>query len=92
MISHEFGIEQKDSEIIITANQFNKILEGIFIKIAEHLITIKKTTHTHFNQIIYSHELNNEVYEAIPLQYLLDNLEKINIKLDTIGYIVYMRN
>ena len=78
-------MKNDDSEVVITTNQFNKILEGIFIKIAEHLLTNKKTSRSHFNHIIYSHELNNEVYEAIPLQYLLDDLEKINIKLDTIG-------
>ena len=77
--------KNEDSEVVITTNQFNKILEGIFIKIAENLLINKKTSRSHFNHIIYSHELNNEVYEAIPLQYLLDDLEKINIKLDTIG-------
>ena len=84
-INNEMGLKQEDSEVVITTNQFNKILEGIFIKIAEHLMTYKKTARTHFKEIIYSHELNNEVYEAIPLQYLLDDLEKINLKIDTIG-------
>lgn len=83
--NNEVGLKNEDSEVVITTNQFNKIIEGIFMKIAEHLLTSKSTARTHFKDIIYSHEFNNEVYEAIPLQYLLDNLEKINIKIDTIG-------
>ena len=83
--NNEVGLKNEDSEVVITTNQFNKIIEGIFMKIAEHLLTNKSTARGHFKDIIYSHELNNEVYEAIPLQYLLDDLEKINIKIDTIG-------
>jgi hypothetical protein len=82
---NEAALKHEDSEVVITTNQFNKIIEGIFMKIAEHLLTNKHTARRHFKDIIYSHELNNEVYEAIPLQYLLDDLEKINIKIDTIG-------
>ena len=83
--NNEMELKHEDSEVVITTNQFNKILEGIFMKIADHLITNKKTARNHFKEIIYSHELNNEVFEAIPLQYLLDDLEKINLKIDTIG-------
>jgi hypothetical protein len=83
--NNEVGLKNEDSEVVITTNQFNKIIEGIFMKIAEHLLTNKSTARGHFKDIIYSHELNNEIYEAIPLQYLLDDLEKINIKIDTIG-------
>lgn len=81
----EPALKNEDSEVVITTNQFNKIIESIFMKIAEYLLTNKQTARSHFKDIIYSHELNNEVYEAIPLKYLMDELEKIDIKIDTIG-------
>lgn len=77
--------DEDDEEIVITFEQFNERVDKILSKLAEYLLSNKKTVKEFFCNYISIHNVTAyDYYDAITLRDFVQILRTIGISLDTI--------
>jgi len=77
--------EEEEEEVVITIEQFNERVDKILSKLAEFLLSNKKTVKEFFCNYISIHNVTTyDYYDAIPLKDFIQVLQNIGIRLDTI--------
>jgi hypothetical protein len=77
--------EEEDEEVVITFEQFNERVDRILSKLAEYLLSNKKTVKEFFCNFISIHKITAyDYYDAITLRDFVQILQTIGVSLDTI--------